>query len=122
MTRLIRTKMRFGIQHMRKRKELGKLQKDLEKFPHPHVKIRALDNMLLVIAVIGPLVNLPQVIKIFSLKTAAGVSAITFSLFALFDIPWIAYGVVHKEKPIIISYTLWLITNLMVVVGTVVYS
>ncbi|MBW2981031.1 hypothetical protein KY360_06465 [Candidatus Woesearchaeota archaeon] len=114
--------MRFGIQHLRKRKELGKFQKNLEKFPHPHVKIRSLDNMLLVVAVIGPLVNLPQVIKIFSLKNATGVSAVTFSLFALFDIPWIVYGLVHKQKPIIISYTLWLITNLVVVVGTLVYS
>ena len=97
------------------------LRKKLEKFPHPHMGIRFLDNMLLVVAVIGPLVNFPQVFKIFALKTAAGVSALTFSLFAFFDIPWIIYGVIHKEKPIVISYSLWLITNLTVVAGTILY-
>ncbi len=114
--------MRFGIHHMRKRKEEQNFRKDFEEFPHPHAGVRFLDNFLLVVAVIGPLVNFPQIFKIFTLKTAAGVSALTFSLFAFFDIPWIIYGWVHKEKPIIISYTLWLMTNMAVVAGTLIYS
>ena len=68
--------MRFGIRHMMKRKGLGEAKKKLEKFPHPHTKVQALDNLLLVIAVVGPLVNVPQMAKIFTLKNAAGVSGL----------------------------------------------
>ena len=86
------------IHHLHKRK---RVHERLEEFPHPHPWVNFLDNLLLVIAVVGPLMNIPQVYKIFSLKNAAGVSTLSFSLFATFDIPWIIYGIVHKEKPIV---------------------
>jgi hypothetical protein len=50
------------------------------------------------------------------------VSALSFGLFAAFNIPWIIYGAVHREKPIYIAYILWLISNTAVVVGTMLYS
>ena len=108
-----------GIHHLHKRK---RVYQKLEKYPHPHPWIRFLDNFLLLIAVIGPLSNVPQIIKIFVSKDSSGVSLITFSLFMTFNIPWIIYGVVHKEKPIVLAYTLWLITNLTVVIGILIYS
>ncbi|MFC1705113.1 PQ-loop domain-containing transporter [Nanoarchaeota archaeon] len=111
--------MPVDIQHMHKRKIVCE---KTEKYPHPHKGVRFLDNLLLVIAIIGPLANLPQILRIFSLKNAMGVSVWTFSLYALFDFPWIAYGIVHKEKPIIIAYSLWLITNLIVITGALIYS
>jgi len=110
--------MAQGIHHLHKRK---RVHQKLEKYPHHHPWIRFLDNFLLVIAVIGPLNNLPQIIKIFTSKTSSGVSTLTFSLFALFNIPWIIYGIAHKEKPIIIAFSLWFITNLTVVIGTIIY-
>jgi uncharacterized protein with PQ loop repeat len=111
--------MPIEVHHLHKRKIVCEKK---EKFPHPKKGIRILDNLLLAIAFIGPMVNLPQIIKIFSLKSAIGVSAWTFGLFAVFDIPWIIYGKVHKELPIMITYTLWLITNIIVVTGTLMYS
>ena len=111
--------MSHGItHHLHKRK---RVHQKLQKFPHPNKKIRFLDNMLLVIAILGPLSTLPQLIKIFILKNAAGVSTLTFGFFATFDIPWIIYGIVHKEKPIVLAYSLWLIANLTIVVGTIIY-
>lgn len=107
-----------GIHHLHKRK---RIHQKLEKYPHPKKWIKILDNFLLIIAVIGPLNNLPQIIKIFALKSSSGVSTLTFSLFSLFNIPWIIYGIVHKEKPIIIAFSLWFITNMIVVIGTLIY-
>lgn len=105
--------------HLHKRK---RMHEKLEKFPHPNKRIKFLDNMLLLIASISPLSTVPQIIKIYATKNAIGVSKLTFSLFALFDIPWIIYGVVHKEKPIIIAYSLWLIANITIVTGTLIYA
>jgi uncharacterized protein with PQ loop repeat len=110
--------MAVNIHHLHKRK---RIHEKSEKYPHPKPWIRFLDNFLLVVAVIGPLANIPQIIKIFTLKSSTGVSTWTFAFYAIFNIPWIIYGIVHKEKPIVIAYVLWLITNSIVIFGTFIY-
>ena len=110
--------MAHAIHHIHRRK---RVHQKLEEYPHKHPGIRFLDNLLIAIAIIGPMNNLPQIIKIFAIKDATGVSVLSFSLFILFDIPWVVYGFVHKEKPIIIAYVLWLITNMIVVFGAILY-
>jgi uncharacterized protein with PQ loop repeat len=108
-----------GMHHIHKRK---RFHEKLEPFPHENKWINFLDRLLLVVAIVGPIMSIPQIYKIYSLKTAAGVSALSFGFFAVFNIPWIIYGIVHKEKPIVIAYILWLISNTAVVVGTMMYS
>lgn len=105
--------------HINKRK---RIHQKLEKFPHPHSRIKFLDNMLLVIASVSPFSTVPQILKIYTTQNVVGVSRLTFSLFAFFDIPWIIYGIVHKEKPITIAYSLWLIANLIIITGTFIYA
>lgn len=111
--------MRYETHHIHRRK---RIHKKLEKYPHSNKWIRNFDKFLLVIAVIGPLLTIPQIIKIFTLKNATGVSVISWSLLALFSIPWIIYGFIHKEKPIIVSYILWFILDMVVVFGTLRYG
>ena len=103
-----------GIYYLQKRKRLNQ-NSNKNKY------IKFLDKFLIVIAIISPLLTLPQIIKIFYLKNAGGVSMTSWLAFAIFDIPWIIYGFAHKEKPIIIMYALLLITNLLVVLGTILY-
>jgi len=110
--------MRSDEEHIHKRK---RVHVKLEEYPHKHLGIRFLDRLLLVVAVIGPLMTLPQIIKIFSTHDATGVSALTWSLFLILGSPWIVYGVVHKEKPIVIAHTLWMIMNALVVTGALLY-
>jgi uncharacterized protein with PQ loop repeat len=92
-----------------------------EAYPHPNKWIKFLDRFLIVVAVVGPLMAIPQVFQIFAYKDATGVSALSFSLFTLFDVPWIFYGLIHKDKPIIFAYSLWFIINAVIVVGAVLY-
>ncbi|RJR14119.1 hypothetical protein C4585_00795 [Candidatus Parcubacteria bacterium] len=94
----------------------------LEPFPAKDLRLIILDEIVLVVGVIGPLTTIPQILKIFILQDATGVSTLSWGLSALFDIPWIMYGIVHKERPITIAYTLWLIMNLAVFVGALVYG
>jgi uncharacterized protein with PQ loop repeat len=108
-----------GLHHIHKRK---RVHERLEPYPHENKWVKLLDDFLLAVAVIGPVMSIPQIWKIFSTRTAAGVSALSFGLFAAFNIPWIIYGAVHREKPIYIAYILWLISNTAVVVGTMLYS
>lgn len=109
--------MHGAIHHIHQRKR----QHQLSTYPHPKRWVRALDRLLVVVAVIAPLVSLPQIYRIVSTKSATGVSPLTWGLFALFDIPWLVYGIVHKARPIIIAYTMWIIVNCAVVVLALTY-
>jgi len=91
-------------------------------YPHPKFWGRVLDKMLMIIAVLGPLATLPQIIEIFSSHNAGEVSLVSWCTYTIFDIPWIIYGVVHKERPIVIAYTLWFLVNGLVTVGVLLYS
>jgi MtN3 and saliva related transmembrane protein len=111
--------MRNGQHHIHWRKRSS--HKKLEKYPHPHKGIRFLDKFLMVIAIVGPLMTLPQIWKIYSSHDATGVSTLTWSLYFFLGIPWLIYGIVHKEKPIIVAHILWLMVNLFVAIGALIY-
>ena len=107
-----------GIHHLHRRK---RKYKKLEAYPNKNKWIRFLDKFLIVIAVIGPFIALPQILRIYVFKSAVGVSALSWGLYALFNIPWAIYGIVHKDKPITITYSLSFIANLTVFIGAFIY-
>ena len=81
-----------------------------------------LDKLTLIVGIIGPFTVLPQIYTIFSTKSAAGVSAVTWALIFIVTFPWILYGIAHKQKNIIISFILWEVVNLSVVIGVLLYG
>ncbi|MEO8785247.1 MAG: PQ-loop domain-containing transporter [Candidatus Saccharimonadales bacterium] len=105
--------------------QLGMRHKFERQHPKPkHPKsnyLIFLDKLTFVVGVIGPFTVLPQIYTIFSTHSAAGVSAVTWALIFIVTFPWILYGVAHKEKSIIVSFTLWEVVNLAVVVGVLMY-
>jgi uncharacterized protein with PQ loop repeat len=80
-----------------------------------------LDKLTFVVGVIGPFTVLPQIYTIFSTKSATGVSLATWLLIFIVTFPWILYGIAHKDKSIIVSFTLWEVVNLTVVIGVLLY-
>ena len=80
-----------------------------------------LDKLTFVVGVIGPFTVMPQIYAIFSTHSASGVSLATWSLIFIVTFPWILYGMAHREKNIIISFILWEIMNLSVVIGVLLY-
>ena len=81
-----------------------------------------LDKLTFIVGVIGPFTVLPQIYTIFSTHSANGVSLATWSLIFIVTFPWILYGIAHKDKSIIVSFTLWEFVNLTVVIGVLLYS
>ncbi len=94
----------------------------MELYPHPSPYKRFLDKSIYVIGVLGPLFGSIQAYKIFSQKSAEAVSMSMFAFSAFADIWWLLYGVAHKDIPIVVVNTLWLIVNLLVVAGILIYS
>ncbi len=83
---------------------------------------RLIKRSVLAIAVIEPLMTLPQVYEIYVLKSAEGVSSLTWGLYLIAAVIWLLYGLQLKDKPIIISSVLWLFFEAAVVIGTLMYS
>ncbi len=106
----------FHHQHIRKR-----IYKNLEQFPSPDSKKYFLDKLIYIVGVLGPLSTIPQIYTIFIEKNAAGVSVATWLIYFLFSVIWIVYGVVHKEKVIILTYSLWFVMNGLVALGAIIY-
>lgn len=105
----------LGLRHKYERGQgLSKQQKS------PYIIF--LDKLTLVVGIIGPFTVLPQIYTIFSTQSAKGVSLATWSLIFLVTFPWILYGIAHKEKNIIISFILWEVVNLGVVIGVLLYG
>ena len=103
--------------HLRKRK-MGAV----EPYPARSFGKRALDFCVYAAGILGPVMSLPQVILVYVGQDVAGISVISWLGWAILDIPFIIYGFAHKERPIIITYTLWMLINLSVAIGAVIYG
>jgi MtN3 and saliva related transmembrane protein len=108
----------LGMHHLHKRK---RVYKKLEKYPHPHKFKRFFDKFIYFIAIGGSLLTIPQVLKIYINHDASSISSTSWIGYLFLAIAWLIYGILHKEKPIIISNILLFILNLFVVIGTILY-
>jgi len=81
-----------------------------------------MDKFIYVIGVIGPIMTIPQVTNIWIEKNATGVSIISWTTYLLSAFFWVVYGIMHKDKPIIITYTAWIFLDLLIVIGIILYN
>jgi len=84
-------------------------------------KIHFIDKIIYSAVILMPLMTIPQIISIWSTKSADGVSVWTWGMFTFFSIMWLWYAIVHKEKPLIINNILWILMQGSVLVGILLY-
>ena len=108
-----------GLHHLHVRE---RVHENLELYPHPNKWKNFMDRLIFFVGAVGPLMTIPQVMKIWVDKNAAGVSLISWTTYLVTEIIWIIYGIMHKEKPIIITYTMWVLLDIMIVVGIILYG
>ncbi len=97
------------------------MAKGLEPFPARSALKRFLDYFMYVVGVVAPFALLPQIIQIYTEKSAAGISPVTWALLTFFNILWVLYGIVHNDKPIIITNILFAAFNAAVIIGALLY-
>ena len=83
---------------------------------------RRIDKYTYLVAIVMPLMTLPQIYSIFTTKNADNVSLISWLAYTLFSFVWIIHGVTHNDKPIIIANILWVIMCGLVTIGVVIYN
>ncbi len=98
-------------------------QKDYEGFKVLHSKkwMKWLDKSMIYIGLISPLMATPQIIDIFANQDAGRVSGFSWGAYTILQFFWLAYGAAHKSKPLIVSAIAWIIVDLIIVIGVVIY-
>lgn len=104
--------------HIIRRKQIHK-KKD---YPHSNKLVRYLDNTCLLFSVLMPATTIPQIYQIYKYQNASGVSMLMWILYLIASIPFMFYGFVHKEKPLIILNILWIIAQITIIVGIIMYG
>lgn len=80
-----------------------------------------IDRSMNIVAIIHPLMAVPQVYQIYATQNVAGVSLLTWLGFMLMGGVFLAYGIVHNLRPIIMTQVLWFAVDFLVVVGILLY-
>ncbi len=83
---------------------------------------RLIDRATYVVAILEPLITVPQVVTIFAQHTAAGVSLSTWFGYEILTVIWLCYGYIHRDKIIILYQGLFMIMQTGVIVGGLIYG
>ena len=108
-----------GLHHQNIRKRIHIKH---EPFPHQENIKKTFDRLIYVVVILGPIMNLPQLFKVWFHKDASGVSFVSWMSFSIFSIIWMAYGVVHKEKPIMLMNFFLAIIQALIAAGVLMYG
>jgi uncharacterized protein with PQ loop repeat len=74
------------------------------------------DYLITLASFVYPLMAVPQIFSVYSGKVE-GVSLVSWIGFLFFSTSFFAYGMIHKIKPMIISNSIWILVDGMVVIG-----
>lgn len=86
------------------------------------VKAKLVDRATFVVAIVEPLITIPQVLTIFTHHNAAGVSLSTWAGYDVLTVVWLWYAIVHKERVILLYQGLFMIVQTAVVIGCLMYG
>lgn len=85
-------------------------------------KINAVDKVAYIAGIGAVVIYIPQIIKIWVEDNVSGLSIITWAGFIVGAVIWLFYGIVHKQKVIIFSNIMLIITQLIVIAGIILKS
>jgi uncharacterized protein with PQ loop repeat len=70
-----------------------------------------------VVGLLGVAAIIPQIVKIWIQRETEGVAITTWVGFLISTIFWLAYGIIHKQKPIILTNTIALLAHSSIILG-----
>lgn len=111
--------MHGGLHHLHARK---RLYKHLSPYPHPTRWKRLFDYVMYGVAILSPASLLPQLHMLYTFQDAAGLSLTTWLLGNIINLLWLAYGLIHRDIPLMVSGLILAILNILMVYGIIAYS
>ncbi len=82
----------------------------------------ALEKVLRAFSVISMLMTVPQVLTIWVGRSAAGVSLVSWATYLVSAVLWFVYGVQKRDKTIYLACIGWILLDLAVVIGVMIYG
>src|SRR5476651_2546334 len=73
-------------------------------------------------AIILPCTTAPQIYQLYLTKVSAGLSLSMWIMYLVFGLVPLAYGVMYKLKPIVITNIIWSIIDIIMIVGIIKYA
>lgn len=98
--------MSHGLKHLNKHSQ-----------KHHGTLAKLFDKSMYVIAIGAPLMTLPQFLQVWQSRHIQGVSLSTWSAYTVFSAMWVIYGLLHKDKVILLSNIPMLILDGAVALG-----
>jgi uncharacterized protein with PQ loop repeat len=80
-----------------------------------------MDRLILFVGVLSPLMTAPQIYKIYMSHSAESVSSVSWFSYTVISAIWVIYGLLHKDKAIIISQAVWVVMAGLVWIGAIIY-
>jgi len=71
---------------------------------------------------LGQSMHYIQAWKIYTTKSAEDISLVAYVICLILLIHWLVYGIVIKDRVIIMAETLGVIGSMLVIIGTIIYS
>lgn len=81
----------------------------------------SIEKLAYVAGIASPIVTLPQLFQIWITKNADGLSLITWVSYLFIVIIMTMYGIIHKEKPLIIMYAPLIVIDILIIIGAIIY-
>lgn len=78
--------------------------------------VRTVDMLAYIIGVGGNLAAIPQIVKAWQ-SNAPGLAVLTWLLFVCFGVVWLAYAILHRQRPLIVAQTVGIAANMAVISG-----
>jgi len=84
--------------------------------------VRAIDIVVYPVGFLGIAAALPQLTEIWVNHNAGGLSPISWALWALISLMWVAYGIAHRIHVTVVINAIWFFLNCAVAVGAQLYG
>jgi uncharacterized protein with PQ loop repeat len=100
------------VRHARSHKHIAKKQKPRSKF----------ENFIYIFAFTTPFFELLQLVTILEHRSADNVNLTTWVYLAISSTAWLIYGIKTGTKPLIVSYVLYVLVEVSVVISILVFK
>jgi uncharacterized protein with PQ loop repeat len=94
----------------------------LDEYMHMRNLKHKIGKSIYLLGFIGPLVTIPQIIRIWVRKSAEDISMLTWLGYLIFGIAWLMYGIIYKDRYVILGSVLWMVMYLLIIAGKVMYG
>lgn len=80
------------------------------------------DRSIIFVGMISPIMTVPQVWKVWEDQSTVGLVLAPWITYLCVTSFWLAYGILHRERPIILINTTWIFVHIAMLVGMYMYS